>query len=174
MLEFVFGAVIGHVYAKGHLDRLGAAVGWSLMAVGAAVAVLATAFILPVHPLFDFGDAAIRVTTYGVAGSLVVTGALAWEAARGWAMPSLIQRFWTLVGDASYSLYLTHLITLGLLRGIWLNLGLGTVGWLHTLLFVGTGLVASIALSLPAYLLLEQPLTRTAQKMVREWRLALK
>ena len=173
MLEFVFGAVIGHVYSSGHLGRLGAAAGWSMMMAGAAMAVIATAFILPVRPLFDFGDAAIRVATYGVAGALVVTGALAWETSARTTSQSLPQRFLGLVGDASYALYLTHLVSLGLLRSIWLKLDMGTDGWFWTLLFVGVGLVTSIAMAVPAYLLLERPLTRFAQKAapkaVSEW-----
>lgn len=172
MLEFIFGAVIGHVYSRRRLDRLGGAAGWSMMAAGAAMAVIATAFILPTRPLFDFGDATIRVTTYGVAGALVVTGALAWETAARRTKPSRPLQFLGLVGDASYSLYLTHLVSIGLLRIVWIKLGMGTEGLPWALAFVASAFVVSIALALPAYALLEQPLTRAAQKMLKN-RLAI-
>ncbi len=167
MLEFVFGAVIGHLYAMGQLERLGTAAGWSMMAAGAALAAIATAFILPTRPLFDFDDATIRVTTYGVAGALVVTGALAWETAAPMTRPSRPMQFLGLVGDASYSLYLTHLIAIGLLRVVWTKLSLGTEGLPWALAFVAGSFVTSIALAVPAYRLLEQPLTRAAQRIVK-------
>lgn len=167
MLEFVFGAAIGHLYATSRLDRLGAAAGWSMMAAGAALAVSATAFILPTRPLFDFSDATSRVTTYGVAGALMVMGAVASETAARRTEPSRPLQFLGLVGDASYSLYLTHLVAIGLQRVVWTKLGLGTEGLAWTLAFVAGAFVTSIALAILAYRLIEQPLTRAAQRMVK-------
>jgi exopolysaccharide production protein ExoZ len=172
VLEFVFGAMIGHVYSMGGLDRLGVAAGWSMMVAGAAMAVIATAFVLPTRPLFDFGDATIRVTTYGLAGALVVTGALAWDTAGRDTTPSLPMRFLGVVGDASYALYLTHLFSIGMLRIIWVKLGMGTEGLPWALAFVAAALVTSIVLALLAYMLLEQPLTTGAQRMLNN-RLAI-
>jgi exopolysaccharide production protein ExoZ len=172
MLEFVFGAVIGHVYSTGRLDRLGGAAGWTMMTAGVTWAVVATAFILPTQPLFDFGDATIRVTTYGIAGALVVTGALAWETRGRETKPSRLLQFLGLLGDASYSLYLTHLVSIGLLRIAWTKLGLGTEGLLWTLAFVAGAFATSFALALAAYKLLEEPLTRAAQGAVKN-RLAI-
>jgi exopolysaccharide production protein ExoZ len=166
MLEFGLGIVIGYLHCINALDGLSSAIGWCIM-VGAAFAVAATAFILPSRPLFDFGDAPIRVSTYGLAATFVVIGALVVGSKRRSARTSRALVPLMLVGDASYSLYLTHLFSLDMLRSGWIKLGFGTEGKDWTFLFVATALFASIGIGVWAYFLLERPMMRATQRTLR-------
>ena len=96
LVEFVAGALIGARWAKGGW-RIEWGVSLTMVCVGAALLVLRDR-----EPLGQFAQAA--------GAALVVVGALdprisAWNS-----------RVLEAVGDSSYSLYLTHIFTLGILR----------------------------------------------------------
>ena len=61
------------------------------------------------------------------------------------------------VGDASYSIYLTHPLTLAALAKGWLVAGFGW-GPAAIVAFVASGAVAAGAIGLAAYALIERPI----------------
>jgi exopolysaccharide production protein ExoZ len=166
LLEFALGAVIGQLFLDGSLKQIGTRVGWMLIAVGIAIAVVATEFVLP-RPVFAFGDAGLRLGTYGVAASLVVLAAAAREYQSKPKERMPLARFGKAMGDASYTLYLSHLFTIGIVRIVWLRCGFGTEGVYWALAFVAVAMPASLAAGWLAYVVVEHPMTRTAQKWLQ-------
>lgn len=88
----------------------------------------------------------------GLTGSVaIVTGIVAWEHQYG--LPRW--RGLLLLGDASYSLYLVHLVAFGITRALWGHLGahgaLGAAG------FAATSMVAAVSLALVTYRFIELP-----------------
>ena len=93
LIEFVFGIVIAQLYMRGRL--MPSHLGWIGLLVGAAA-------------LYLLADAPARGFEKGLPAMLIVASALALEqAARRRPFAVLRQ-----LGDASYSIYLTHLFTL--------------------------------------------------------------
>ena len=107
--------------------------------------------------------------TYGIAASLVVVGALVQDRRLqdGKLSATALTGFGHAVGDSSYALYLSHLFTIGVLLLAWLRAGLGTEGLGWALAFVAIAVPACVAMGLLAYILIEQPLLRATQKLVR-------
>jgi exopolysaccharide production protein ExoZ len=107
IFEFMFGAALSF------LPRCRPAV-WCLP-IGAAVLVLAglTGVAPGDRPLLDWliGDESFRrVLIYGLPAAMIVLGAMQINA-----RPSL----WTTLGDASYTLYLGHMLPMSLLLLVW-------------------------------------------------------
>jgi exopolysaccharide production protein ExoZ len=166
LLEFGGGVVIGYLYISGVL-AITRGLGWLLIVTGSAIAITSATYVLP-RPFEDFFVSEMRVATYGVAAVLVVVGALALERAAGRrnrANPLLT--FLGLIGDASYSVYLSHLFSIDALRVAWLRLGLGTEGLWWALAFVAAGLFAAVTFGILSYLVLERPVTRGLNRMLR-------
>jgi exopolysaccharide production protein ExoZ len=88
-----------------------------------------------------------------VAASMIVAGAL--------FIPGFSNRGLKALGDASYSLYLTHVITLAAVGQIWAS-GLQMLG---APLFVISALTACVLGALLCYHLLERPITAGLKKL---------
>ncbi|RYF35122.1 MAG: acyltransferase [Comamonadaceae bacterium] len=104
LLEFALGVIIGELHAAGKLKVHGLV---ALAAVILGCFILLARKHLPGAPYLPFAGA-----------GLVIAGALALP----WANRS--NRWLQTLGDASYSIYLTHIFTLGALRVIWTRLNL--------------------------------------------------
>jgi len=94
VFEFIFGMLLAEYWKRGY--RLSSAMGWLLLISG----FLLIALQLPLPRIFEFG----------VPATLVVAGALFVR------LPEI--KWASLLGDASYALYLSHIFTLGLLRKV--------------------------------------------------------
>jgi peptidoglycan/LPS O-acetylase OafA/YrhL len=144
LLEFIFGMALARAYLAGRLLPSRAAA-WASLAIG-AVAMVAMLEIVPSWP---------RVIIFGLPALAIVTGALSLELHGGVRHHALTH----LLGDASYSIYLTHFMTLSAVGQAWRRLGLGDMtGGFWMFGVVGTG--ASVVIGLMAYRWLEQPLVR--------------
>ena len=140
MLEFLMGMGLAALFATGW--RIGAGIAASCLAVG-VVAMLVTG---------EFGRGVPRIVALGVPALLIVGGALMLEGAgrvRNW--PRL-----RLVGDASYSIYLTHAWVLSLVGQAWSRLHLDQLpgGWVG---YIVAASVASVLAGLLLYRLVELP-----------------
>jgi exopolysaccharide production protein ExoZ len=102
-----------------------------------------------------------RVLAFGVPGVLVVYGALAGEASKGPVMPRVL----CLLGYASYSLYLSHLLVLAVGRRVWVGLWGSGDGSLY---FNGGALavlaLAALVWAVLSYRWLEKPLMALARR----------
>lgn len=102
LLEFVAGAWIATLWLYGRL-RLSAAASIAMVVLGGALLVMRDQ-----QPLGYVNQI--------VGAALMVAGTVNPRFDR-WKF-----KFWQAVGDSSYSLYLTHLFTLGVLRSVWTRL----------------------------------------------------
>ena len=141
ILEFLFGIAVGWAYVRGWPIR--SAVAWVLIAIGFALL-----FVLHASENFP------RVLIAGLPAMLVVTGA---AFVHRLSIPPL-----TLLGDASYSLYLSHVFTLSAVTQAWRSLHLARFG---EALFLVVAPVAAILVALLFYRFVERPMTRAAARM---------
>lgn len=102
LLEFALGVIIGERYAAGKLKVNGFV---ALAAVALGCYILLARKHLPGAPYLPFAGA-----------GLVIAGAL------NLPLGNRPNRWLQTLGDASYSIYLTHIFTLGALRVIWTRL----------------------------------------------------
>jgi exopolysaccharide production protein ExoZ len=150
ILEFCYGMLIAALYREG--VRLPPAAAWALgIAAVAGYAAAAT-------PNGEW-----RILFWGLPGAaLVASCALASHTWR----PGLAGRFFGLLGDASYSLYLVHPLTFPLVRWTIGRFFVGTdLGWVYAAI----AWIAAIAASVACYLIFERPITRALQRRLREW-----
>ncbi len=143
MLEFLAGMALGWLTAKDRLqgNRL---TGWGLLLAGIVLMIA-----------LDGMEGVPRLAAMGAPATAIVAGALMLERAGGVPRMALPLR----LGDASYSLYLSHPLILSALGQAWRKWGLadmpGGLAW-----FAGVAVVITLACGLAVYQLLEQPLLR--------------
>ena len=148
ILEFCYGMVIALLYREG--VRLPRAAAWALGA--AAVAGFAAA----ATPNSEW-----RVLFWGLPSAALVASCALSEST--WR-PGPAGRFFGLLGDASYSLYLVHPLTFPLVRwtiGRWFDFS--SVPWLYAAI----AYAAAIAASILCYLMFEKPITRALQRRLK-------
>jgi exopolysaccharide production protein ExoZ len=133
LLEFVAGALIGRAWLSGRLHVC--------TPLSAAAVIVGFASLL-------FVDKGVE----GIGASLIVVGALnkTWA---GWRHDLLRK-----LGDASYSIYLTHLFTLAAVRVSLSQFVPPGPNLFVDWLFLGLALVASAAVGYASFLCLERPL----------------
>jgi peptidoglycan/LPS O-acetylase OafA/YrhL len=141
ILEFLFGVYVGLAYRAGR--RLPGWAAWAAIAAGFALAA------------FDFHGPTALIA--GVPATLILIGATLGPQAR----QSASQGFLAQIGDASYSLYLTHTMVLRPAWRIWTAIG-GT-DW-PPVFFVLCAFVTTIGFALLVYRFVERPMTRALQR----------
>ncbi|WP_022674746.1 acyltransferase [Novosphingobium sp. B-7] len=149
MIEFVLGTVLGVLVTRGGvLSRISIALAWVVLTGGIAFAVLlpTTSSDLP------------RAITRGIPAFLTVGAILVLEL-RGRIINHKGLRF---LGDASYSLYLSHFVILSMVSQVWRRLPIAP----SPLSYIAFGIVA-VGISLIGgalcYRFVEQPLTALFQ-----------
>lgn len=143
LLEFLFGMAAFHARA---LSRPGLLSGCLLLLAAAGWLALLD------HLARDPG----RVVSFGVAAFLIVLGALKLEPFLLRHTGALVSRLMRRLGDASYSIYLSHPFVLAGLSGVLLRSGLAGSWWLAALLMVVLSVLAGYA----CYVLVELRMTR--------------
>jgi peptidoglycan/LPS O-acetylase OafA/YrhL len=143
--EFLFGAIIGGltVSARIRAPRLFATLG-GVVTLGL--------FALMWSGMLVFESILPRVLTIGVALAILVYGMVGLERRGIWVVPQFASR----LGDYSYSLYLTHVLTLGALGAV-----LGQVLPIHPVTHVIAlllALAASLGVAILFYYAVEKPL----------------
>lgn len=148
ILEFCLGMLIAAAYREG--VRLPPIAAWSLGVAACA------GFAAAAMPSGEW-----RVLFWGLpSAALVASCAL---SASTW-QPEPAGRFFGLLGDASYSLYLVHPLTFPLVRwtaGRWLDFS--HIPWVYA----GIAYLAAIAASVVCYLVFEKPITRALQRRLK-------
>jgi exopolysaccharide production protein ExoZ len=149
MLEFLGGAVLAKLNYRGLLT--GSRLYIAALPIGALLLILhgaAWQLSLP-YPVSQV-----------LACVLIVMGLLAMEI-HGWVISSKIAR---LLGDSSYSIYLTHLFALGIIRIAWVRLAVPTDStWAITVYFVAA-LTLSALLGVVVYWTIETPLLHAIKR----------
>ena len=145
ILEFVSGCL-----AAWSLRRFGPVRAWTFLWAGCLLGVgLATA-AHHADPVWLASHSAIRVVVFGLPAALIVYGAAAVEQAGGRTAPGWLRA----VGDASYSLYLTHWPLATLVLYWCRNLPTGPVS--HAV-WIAVLLVSTLTTGFATHWLLERP-----------------
>ena len=147
MLEFVVGAFIGTWWLR-HRTEPPRALSIACMVVGFAMLLMRDT-----PPLVTF--------TQIIGASLLVFGALN-AAFSNWQVPLL-----RALGDSSYSLYLTHIFTLGALRTAWPHLAGHSTGLPSIYGFMAVSMVVCGLVGYAAWKWIETPLTHRLQAVGR-------
>lgn len=141
ILEFGMGVLIG-LFAMSD-KRLPVPAGFALVAGGVALLVLFADILAPMP----------RVLMMGIPCAMIVLGAVALEHQGAW-LKSRVMQF---LGDASYSIYLTHGIFLSAFTRFWPKLMPGVIAQ-NLVLFSLGGLIAALIGGAIVYRLVEKPL----------------
>lgn len=152
ILEFCYGMLIALAYREGL--RLPPAAAWALGI--AAVAGYASMY----SPPEAWGE--WRVLFWGLPSAALVAACALSDST--WH-PGPAGRFFGLLGDASYSLYLVHPLTFPLVRwtiGRWFDFS--GAPWLYAAIAWASAVAASIV----CYRMFERPITRALQRWLRE------
>ena len=149
LLEFSYGMMIAEAYRKGYLNKIGPWVAGGMLAAG----LIALTFTAPNAPM--------RGILVGPAASVVFLGTLCLEKFQ--KNPS---KLFKLLGDASYSVYLTHLISLSASFQIWRALHLPLTAN-ALLIFMPIAVLLSLIAGLGIYRLIEVPLTEYFQQVLK-------
>jgi exopolysaccharide production protein ExoZ len=141
ILEFAFGMTLGWLYILG--ARVSLAIAWAILLLGAGAIVLTAD---------SFAYRGLRV---GVPALLVVAGAVMIERLGG--VPNI--RGLHFLGNASYSLYLSHTIVLSIVGQFWRRFPVGLFpGGL--ILFACISVASAITVGALIYLYVEMPMLR--------------
>ncbi|RWD73153.1 MAG: acyltransferase [Mesorhizobium sp.] len=136
VIEFAAGVVVGRLWLQGARLPLGAGLAMS----GAGILLLTAGQWFDAH--------LPRALLWGLPAALIVAGAVFAERARPFKPDALP----TFLGDASYSIYLWHIVVGVLATGVVLRIGIPAA------LQPVTIIVATLALSAMLYLIVEKPL----------------
>ena len=122
--------------------------------LGPFVLVLASGFVSPL--LNTFQQEPLRLLTISLPLALILLGGALSERHYGWRMP-----FWALLlGEASFSIYLTHSAAISVLAVVVARFAPGLPGWIHFLLVVTPAIAAGLA----AHLFVERPLLKVVRR----------
>lgn len=139
LMEFVFGIGLGIAYRRGLLSS--PRLGWAMVAVGVVALVL-----LPIY-LKEWP----RVLRYGVPSALIVAGALCFRTTG----KTLWERGLHLIGDASYSLYLSHFMVMSAVGQVWRKAGLSDLPYP---IFIAFSVAVCLAAGFATYHAVERPI----------------
>jgi exopolysaccharide production protein ExoZ len=142
LLEFLAGVLIGYLWKRDRGPRGALALGCVALGVGGLV-----------HSgLAGTGEGAARVLYWGVPATLIVLGTLGVRAFERSNAPL------ALVGDASYSIYLTHIFVLTCLDALWNRIPLLPGSRVEAPVFFAISIALSLAVGIACYRSIEQPL----------------
>lgn len=154
VFEFLFGCLLGMLELRGSLSKCSRATS-IMFVVGGAFALFHGAKWV----LYDW-----RVLTCGIPALFIVAGFAALE--RGGARFSK-NGLLALLGDASYSIYLSHLYAVVFFRIVWTKLGLPVDTLPTALAFLAACATVGVSTGVAVYFLIERPMTRGLNAFIR-------
>jgi len=160
LFEFIFGMILAQWYSQG-LPRLPVWVLWIIAALGFIVLFWG----LPFLPL-TAGSWLQVMLENGLPAAVVVFAILSLEG-------SLMRRplpFLAYLGDASYSMYLSHIFSLGAARFLWIQAGMDRVSLPYAIGFAVVGMAFTLLGTIAVYRCLELPWLHMLQRAYRRQR----
>lgn len=153
LVEFVIGALIAKYALSNSARTFSPIFAWGLIALGFILLKLSA-------DMMEVG--AYRGFYSGPPAALIVFGAVMLERSAG--LPKF--KFFHLLGDASYSIYLTHVLSLGVFRKIWLTVVPINSSIVEMTFFVILSLLFSTLIGVCVYLMVEKPLLKMLKALL--------
>ncbi|GLQ50823.1 acyltransferase family protein [Dyella flava] len=153
--EFIAGALIG-IHWQRFPARLASPMFWLGTLGFLLAAMLLNTLGIYTHPPW------LRTVVFGSCSALIVLGLVVGEA----ACPRPAYRVLRRVGDASYSIYLSHLFVIKLVAHLWVRTGMNQTPWTH-LVFALLALAASAVVGVVSYRWLERPCLRLGKRWLQ-------
>ena len=113
------------------------------------------------HTGLIFPEDWIRILIFGLPAGLVLTSLVCIEKMHGWRMPKIL----IIIGDASYSIYLSHILVMSALGRIWNAFHFG--GYYNNLVALPLIFVGSILTGWVSYIILEKPILNWTHRMLK-------
>ena len=152
VLEFAAGIALGLAFERG----------WRLPFPAALLAVASGAVVF----LWQIGSPIPggwpRLWLYGLPACLLVGGVALAAQRRG---PSRLPTFLVFLGDASYSLYLTHLLAMTAMRLSANRLALAPMTDAGAIVFAGASVVVAVMVAVVSYVAFEKPMTQWLRRV---------
>jgi len=153
ILEFFAGIVIGVFYMRGN----------TLSPVVAALLVGAAVILLIGFETFLLADG-MRIVTWGIPATLLVFATISLDRA------GKVPRNYSLklIGDASYSIYLSHILSIEVVESLWEIPGWQTNTLISQLVFVAVCIGISALVGIMAFYVVEQPMLKGLRPLWRQ------
>lgn len=155
IIEFVFGMLLALVHRGGARLSMWAAISLSLAGFFWLAATI---------------DSLSRLYSAGIAAALIVAGVSLSSMSR--PRNTLFVRGVVFLGDISYSLYCTHLLTFSFVAWTATKLAVSLVG--HTWAYMGVMLVTGLVIAAGTYFMFEKPATNFLKRLIKRPRLSVK
>lgn len=155
LLEFILGCTVAL-----HIGGVGRRAGIGSLFLGLAGFAAGTIALATRGEPFPLGWT--RVLIYGASSALFVTGIVALERAGQRRVPRLL----VALGDASYSLYLSHVPVIAVVGLAWRRLAVAPPPGLHVAALV-SGFAVALVAGVASFRLVELPLLRASRRLVR-------
>jgi exopolysaccharide production protein ExoZ len=156
LFEFWLGMVIGSQATALWIRRVPR---WGVLSVllGASILLLTpSSFYVSYHPMLDIW-----------VGSVLPAGALVWAVVALEAQGRVPEvKAFQRLGDASYSIYLSHILTLGVVRMVWVRWGLAEADLPHVVVFASVAVAAAVAVGWLVFVFIERPLHHGLKKLL--------
>lgn len=162
LLEFWLGMLIAHLLVK---DSLHLPAGLCIVLIVCGFVLLLTGF--PVN-LLGVGDFTRNIASNVLPAAAIILGTVCLE--RAGAVRNHPWLRW--LGDASYSIYLTHIFSLGVARFAWRGMGLERDGLAYAAGFAVFGMVLVVAGAWLVYSAVEVPVLTALQRLIERRRRA--
>jgi exopolysaccharide production protein ExoZ len=94
----------------------------------------------------------LRIALFGIPCALIMYGAITAEIRRGW----VFSKIFILTGDASYSIYLSHVLVIATIGRVWYMLAGG--GEIDNVTIISLMITAVLVFGFASYFILEKPL----------------
>ncbi len=145
MLEFLYGMLLGVAFTRGYFQAIAAPVGYAVLIAG-TLAMIFFGNMVSHENLWRF-------VFFGIPSAAILAGALSLEHLRR----SEPARLTTLIGDASFVIYLTHPFVLSGFRLALRKFGLDGLGFLDNTIAILTMCIGSAIFGCLIHLYLEKP-----------------
>jgi peptidoglycan/LPS O-acetylase OafA/YrhL len=152
-LEFIAGCLIARLIYGG-FARYGA----TALLLGVASLLAGLAAFDPVT-YTDLPTGWLRIALFGVPCVLIIYGAIAIEITREWVFPKVF----ILTGDASYSIYLSHVLVIATIGRIWYMLAGGAV--IDNVAIISVMIAGTLIFGFASYFVIEKPLLLWNQRI---------
>ena len=153
LLEFFAGIVIGVFYMRGIAPS-------PMM----SAALMGTAIILFIGFETFLLPGGMRIVRWGIPATLVVFATLSLDRAGKIPRVSSLK----LIGDASYSIYLSHILSIEMVELLWEITGWQTDTLTSQLIFVAVCIGSSVLVGIVAFYMVEQPMLKSLRPLWRQ------